>query len=78
MATANDWIYQQKRQIIPCSLCIGPLEGYTTLPANPGEGNAVTGANVLDAVETQVVPYVTQRGLRQDLKLAKQKDDESI
>ena len=38
----------------------------------------MTGANVLDALEIRLVPYTTQRRLRQDFKLATQEDNESI
>ena len=63
--------------MIPCSLGGRTLEEYTTLPVNQREGNGVTGSNVLDALETRLVPYNTQRRLRQDFKLAAQKDNES-
>ena len=64
--------------MIPCSLGSGPDEVYITLPANHWEGYGLIGANVLDAIETRLVPYATQRGLRQDFLLATQEDNESI
>lgn len=78
VATANGWDNEQQRQMIPCSLGSGPLEEYTTLPENQREGNDVTGAQLLDALETRLVPFATQRGLRQDFKLAAQEDSESL
>ena len=56
--------------MIPCSLGSGTLEEYATLPENQREGNDVTGAQLLDALETGLVPFATQRGLQQDFKLA--------
>ena len=78
VATANGWDNQQQRRMIPCSLGSGPLEEYATLPENQREGNDVTGAQLLDALETRLVPFATQRGLRQDFKLAAQEDSESL
>ena len=44
---------QQQRLLIPWSLGNGTLEEYTILPSNLVENNGVTGANLLDAVETR-------------------------
>ena len=48
------------------------------MPENQREGNDVTGAQLLDALETKLVPFATQRSLRQDIKLAAQEDSESL
>ena len=62
----------------PSSLDKESLEEHTTLPANQRPGDGVTGANVLDAQETRLVPYSAQRSLRQNFKPATQEDNESI
>ena len=69
---------QQQWQRIPCSLGRGPLEEYTTLTSKQRENEAVTGAIVLETVETRSAPLATQWELSQDFKLATQEDNEGI
>ena len=69
---------QQERQFITCSLGSGPLEEDIPLPVNQWEGSGVTGAKVLDALETSLSPSATQGALKQNFKLATHEDKEII